>query len=48
MVEKDLSSSPLRKTPKSRLTAEPWTKKTGTYQKRYSTSKDKEEATVRR
>ena len=35
MVEKDLSSPPLTKTPKSELTAEqPLTKKTGTYQKK--------------
>ena len=40
--KKDLSSSLLRRTPKSQLTAEhPCTKKTGTYQKRYSTPKDK-------
>ena len=46
--QKDLSSPPLMKTPKSQLTAEqPSTKKTGTYQKRYSTSKDREEATTR-
>ena len=46
--QKDLSSSTLMKTPKSQLTAEQSsTKKTGAYQKRYSTSEDKEEATMR-
>lgn len=45
---KDLSSSPLRKTPKSQLTAgQPLTKKTGSYWKRYSKSKDKEAAITR-
>lgn len=38
--QKDLSSPPLMKIPKSQLTAEqPETKKTGTYQKRYSIAK---------
>ena len=41
--QKDLSLLPLMKTPKSQLTAEQQDKKTGTYQKRYSTYKDKEE-----
>ena len=40
--QKDLSLPSLTKTPKSQLPAEQLsTKKTGTYQKRYSTSKDK-------
>ena len=42
---KDLHLPPLKKTPKSQVTAEqPTAKKAGTYQKRYSTSKDTEEA----
>ena len=50
MVEqKDLHTPPLTKTPKSQLVAELplGAKKTGSYQKRYFTSKDREEA-VRR
>ena len=44
----DVSSPLLTRTAKSQLTSEqPWTKNAGTYQKRYPTSKDKEEATMR-
>ena len=43
VAEKDLSSPPLVKTPKSQLTAEQSsTKKTGTYQNKYFTFKDQE------
>ena len=42
---KDLSSAPLMKTPKSQLTAEQPLKKTGTYQKRSSITKDTKKET---
>ena len=46
--ENDLSLPSLMKKTKSQLTAEqPSTKNTRTYQKRYSISKNKEEATTR-
>ena len=45
--QKDLSSLPIRKIPKSKITVEQIsTKKTGTYQKSYFSLKDKEEAMV--
>ena len=46
--QKDLSSPPLMKTPTSQLTSEQTlTKRAGTYQKRYSTTKDKQKSTKR-
>ena len=46
--QKDICASPPEKAPKLQLAVEHWQENAGTHQKkRYLTSKDKEEATVR-